>query len=141
DPWELATILVQLARDKQRLRYELAGLLRRFSEQWYAGTLGYPGFGAYCNERLSFGIRRAQRLIRFRNGLDRFPKLTAAYLAGDISYTAAVPLLSLLHRTTEAAWVTWAKGLTYREVERVTERVRDFAHAKPTDATVFPMED
>jgi hypothetical protein len=88
--------------------------------------LGFPTLEAYCLERLGFGIRRAERLVRFHS-LAKYPLLSAAYLDGRISYTAALLLLPILHRSTEAAWVTWADGVTYRELERVVEHARTFA--------------
>jgi hypothetical protein len=127
DPWKLGNALLYIAKQKQRLRFELAGLLREFAEQGCAGDLGYAGFERYCCDRLGFSIRRAQRLIRFREGLDRFRKLAAAFNAGRISYTAVLLLLPVIHRSTEDVWVMWAKDLTYREVERVTEYARTFA--------------
>ena len=127
DPWKLADALQLLAAQKQRLRFELAGLLSQFAGQAYAGDLGYASFERYCCDRLGFCLRRAERLIRFRAGLDRFPKLATAYLAGRISYTAALLLLPILHRATEEVWVAWAKDRTYRDVERVTELARTFA--------------
>jgi hypothetical protein len=127
DPWELAYALIRIAGEKHRLRFELAGLLTQFADQACVGALGYPGFERYCCDRLGFCLRRAERLIRFRAGLDRFPKLAAAYHAGHISYTAVLLLLPILHPTTEDVWVIWAKDLSYREVERVTEYARTFA--------------
>ena len=127
DPSELGYALIRIAGEKQRLRFELAGLLSRFADGACVGALGYPGFERYCCDRLGFSLRRAERLIRFRAGLDRFPKLAAAYHAGHISYTAVLLLLPIIHRTTEDVWVIWAKDLSYREVERVTEYARTFA--------------
>ncbi|HWP32956.1 MAG TPA: hypothetical protein VNL97_04335, partial [Solirubrobacterales bacterium] len=127
DTWLLADALIDIARQKQQLRFELAGRLREFADQAGARALGYAGFERYCCDRLGFSLRRAERLIRFRAGLDRFPKLRAAFLAGHISYTAVLLLLPVIHRATEAVWVTWAKDLAYREVERVTEYARTFA--------------
>jgi hypothetical protein len=138
DAWDLAERLIRIAKEKQRLRFELAGLLLRFTAGSYATALGYSGLEAYCNERLGFAVRRAERLMRFRRGLDRFPKLAAAHLAGEISYTAALLLLRILHPRTEERWVQWATGITYREIERVTERARPFA---PPKATAFVAED
>jgi hypothetical protein len=92
DPWELAYALIRIAGEKHRLRFELAGLLSEFADQACAGALGYGGFERYCCERLGFCLRRAERLIRFREGLDRFPKLAAAYHAGHLLYGGASPL-------------------------------------------------
>jgi hypothetical protein len=139
DASELGRALVHLARQKQRLRYEMAGLLREFADQAHAGDLGYPDFERYCGDRLGFSLRRAQRLIRFRAGLDRFPKIAAAHLAGRISYTAVLLLLPIIHRTTEAAWVTWASDLSYREVARVTEYAGTFAGGV-AEATAFAAD-
>ncbi|HWN83219.1 MAG TPA: hypothetical protein VNM87_14065, partial [Candidatus Udaeobacter sp.] len=127
DTWLLADALIDIARQKQQLRFELAGRLREFADHAGARALGYAGFERYCCDRLGFSIRRAERLIRFRAGLDRFPRLRAAFLAGHISYTAVLLLFPVIHRATEAVWVTWAKDLAYREVERVTEYARTFA--------------
>ena len=89
--------------------------------------LGFADFTTYCEERLGSGLRHAERLIRFHHGLARFPEVRAAHQAGALSYTAALLLLPLLHETTAALWVRWARRLTYREIERVAEFARIFS--------------
>jgi hypothetical protein len=127
DPWELAATLGRLAGLKRHLRYELAGRLSTFMSEVHPSQLGFGTLDAYCLERLGFGLRRAERLVRFHSGLAKFGHLRAAYLDGRVSYTAALLLLPILHRKTEAAWVEWADGMTYREIERVTEHARTYA--------------
>jgi hypothetical protein len=94
------------------LRYELAGRLSTFMSEVSPIQLGFPTLEAYCLDRLGFGLRRAERLVRFRGGLAKYPLLAAAYLDGRVSYTAALLLLPILHRSTEAAWVAWADAET-----------------------------
>jgi hypothetical protein len=134
EPWQLAAALKRLSRLKQKLRYDLALELDRMHEAGHWHALGFASLAAYCEVRLDFGLRRAERLIRFKDGLDRFPQLREAYLEGRISYSAALLLLPILHRTTEAAWVRWADGITFRELERVTAYARTYAlpDAHPT---------
>jgi hypothetical protein len=118
--WKMGKAIVRLCRLKQRLRYEIAAELAQMQEAGHWLALGFRSFAAYCEERLDFGLRRAERLIRFKHGLDRFPKLRDAYLGGRISYSVALLLLPILHPTTEEEWVRWADRRTFRELERVT---------------------
>jgi hypothetical protein len=127
DPWELAATLSRLVGLKRHLRYELAGRLSTFMSEVHPAQLGFGTLDAYCQERLGFGLRRAERLVRFHAGLAKFGHLRAAYLDGRVSYTAALLLLPILHRKTEAVWVEWADGLAYRELERVAEHARTYA--------------
>jgi hypothetical protein len=127
DPWELADTLRALIGLKRHVRYELAGLLAAFLQEAHPAQLGFRTLEEYCVERLGFGLRRAERLVRFHAGLAKFPRLASAYLTGRISYTAALLLLPILHRSTEAAWVKWADGSTYRQIERVVEHARTYA--------------
>jgi hypothetical protein len=121
DPWQLIVTLKRLCARNRELRYKLAGQLERFHLDLLWRTLGFASFAQYCEQRLGCGRRRAERLIRFRRGLDRFDRLKAAYLEGDISYTAASLLLKILHSSTQEVWVRWASRITYRELERVVE--------------------
>ena len=141
DAWKFGECLVEIAKQKQRLRFDLAGLLLSFAAEPHAIALGYANLEGYCKQRLGFALRRAERLMRFRRGLDRFPKLAAAHLAGDISYTAALLLVPILHPRTEERWVAWARGRTYRAIERVTEQVRPFAPSPGAEPTAFVAED
>ncbi len=127
DPWVLGETLVRIARYQSRLRTEIARRLARLHGALLWAQLGFADFTTYCEERLGFGLRQAERLVRFHHGLERFPEVRAAHRAGELSYTAALLLLPLLHETTEELWVNWAARLTYREIERVTEFARLFA--------------
>jgi hypothetical protein len=127
DPWQLAATLKRLCELKQKLRYQLAGLLARLHHRLCWQALGFASFEHYCEQRLGFGLRRAERLIRFRSGLERFAGLKWAYLAGRVSYTAALLLLPILDRSTETRWVEWAAGVTYRELERAAEYARMYS--------------
>jgi hypothetical protein len=127
DPWELAAALSCLIGLKRHLRHELAGRLSVLMREVSPQQLGFPTLEAYCVERLGFGIGRAERLVRFQSGLAKFPLLAAAHLDGRVSYTATLLLLPILHPSTEAAWVIWADGITYRELERIQEHARTFA--------------
>ena len=127
EPAKFAATLIRLSGLKRHLRYELAGRLSTLMSEVSPIQLGFPTLETYCLERLGFGLRRAERLVRFHAGLAKYPLLSAAYLDGRVSYTAALLLLPILHRSTEAAWVAWADGETYREVERVAEHARTYA--------------
>ncbi len=126
DAEEMAKTLKRLTTFKKRLRYDLAAGLTRIHENgdWYhlAKT-----FEKYCITRLGFGIRRAERLIRFHAGIEKFPLLGKAHLEGGISYMAALQLIPILHSSTESDWVKWSTGITYRELERVAEYAQMYA--------------
>ncbi|HWN83217.1 MAG TPA: hypothetical protein VNM87_14055 [Candidatus Udaeobacter sp.] len=112
DPHHVGETLVRIAALKTCLRYDLAKLLSVFVRSASPAALGYSDLETYCVERLGFGRRRAERLVRFHSGLEKFPRLATAYLEGRISYTAALLLLQILHPSTEAAWVAWADGMS-----------------------------
>ncbi len=144
DPWRLAETLARLSELKKKLRYELAARLERMHLESHWHLLGFASFERYCEERLAFGVRRAERLIRFYAGLRRFARVRQAYLSGRLSYTAVLLLVPILHRTTEAAWVEWADGITYRELERVVEYARTYslpgAHPSVLESWVRGLE-
>ncbi len=134
DPWQIAATLARLAHLKKKLRLSIAVHLERLTADGSWRLLGFSSFADYCERRLGFGVRRAERLLRFQRGLHRFPRLEQAYLEGALSYTAALLLLPILHPATEPIWVRWADGITYRELERVVEFARTYTlpEAHPT---------
>jgi hypothetical protein len=149
NPFELATYLRQLAEDKKLHRLELGGVLDQLHRRRLWARLGFPSFNAYCDQRLGMSRRRAEKLIRFKRGLDRFPLLNQAYLGGQVSYTAALSLLRVLHQSTELQWVEWGAVVSVRELERAVEYAVTYmlpqsspeaiaAHARSLEAAMPP---
>jgi hypothetical protein len=127
DPWTLGTTLKRVVAYQNGLRSEIAGRLARLHAALLWARLGFTTFNAYCEDRLALGLLQAERLIRFHHGLCRCKVLRKAYRRGRLSYTAVLLLLPLLHASTAVRWVRWARGRTFREIERVTELARLFA--------------
>jgi hypothetical protein len=121
DAWQLSAILEQLTARKRRLRLALGEHLERLRQTRSWEELGFASFDEYCDERLGFGRRRAESLIRFDKLLRRYKRIRRAYLRGALSYTAAQKLLGVVHRSTERLWVEWAIGLSCRDIDRTVE--------------------
>ena len=127
DPWTLGTTLQRLTAYQNGLRSDIARRLARLHTALLWARLGFASFTSYCEDRLALGLRQAERLIRFHHGLSRCKVLRRAYRKGRLSYSTVLLLLPLLHASTAVRWVRWARGRTFREIERVTELARLYA--------------
>jgi hypothetical protein len=149
NPFELAAYLRLLTEEKKLHRLELGDVLDQLHRRRLWARLGFPSFNAYCDQRLGMSRRRAEKLIRFKRGLDRFPLLQEAYLDGQVSYTAALSLLRVLHESTEHQWVEWGSVVSVRELERAVDYAVTYmlpqsspeaiaAHARSLEAAMPP---
>ncbi len=121
DPFELTAVLSRLVARKRRLRLELGQHLHRLELSRAWEHLGACSYDDYCTRRLGCSRRHAEYLSYFYRALRPLRRLRRAYLDGSLNYTATRALLRVIHPTTEALWLDWARGLAARHIERTVE--------------------
>ncbi len=121
DAWELHAALKRLEERRRRLRLELGQELHQLNRCKGWSAPGFDSFAHYCDARLGISKRRATDLIRIYCRLKRFKRLRRAYLSGALHYSKVRSLLRVVRPPTERLWLEWARGLSCREVDAVTE--------------------
>jgi 5-methylcytosine-specific restriction endonuclease McrA len=104
----------------KRLRgaeHALAVLLARIHDEKLHHDLGYANVLDYAEELLGLPRSKAEGLLRLGRSLQRLPVLDRAWSAGEVDWTKARDMLSILTPENEAAWVERAGRRTNRELE------------------------
>jgi hypothetical protein len=122
DPFALDQIVQRLEALDRDLRSIMGELLLALNGMEGYTLLGWSSLNEYCQEGLGMDPRRAARLMRFREGLDRFPALAAAYHAGKLRYLQVLELMPIVVQETAAAWAEWAARSSVRHTREVVNR-------------------
>jgi hypothetical protein len=86
--------------------------------------LGYRSLGDFGRERLGVGARTVREWARVGQALEALPRLQAALLAGELSWTVARRVVGLVTPATEAACLETVRGRTVRAVAAIAAAVR-----------------
>jgi Domain of unknown function (DUF222) len=108
--------LVRLARQEALCRRVLGLVARAFLRRGSHRQLGFARVGDYTRERLGLSARELQDLARVADRLERLPAVAAAFQRGELSWTHVRLLASVASRTTDAAWLERARGITADEL-------------------------
>jgi hypothetical protein len=108
--------LLELARLRQSVSWNLGRLLRIFAGRRLHRELGFLSFSRYCRERLGLGIRRAWQLIALDRRLFLVPGIARAYRDGALSWVKASAIARVATERTEAQWLLLAESVTVRRL-------------------------
>jgi len=108
--------LLELARLRQSVSWNLGRLLRIFADRRLHRELGFLSFSRYCRERLGLGIRRAWQLIALDRRLFLLPGIARAYRDGALSWVKAAAIARVATDRTEAKWLLLAESVTVRRL-------------------------
>ncbi len=130
DAWELHAALKRLEERRRRLRLELGQEFHQLNRDKGWSALGFDSLAHYCEQRLGLSKRRASDLIRIFCRLKHLKRLRRDYLSGAINYSKVRSLLRVVRPPTERLWLEWARGLSCREVDAITEYAQLYALGK-----------
>ena len=121
-PRTLDRIVQKLEGMDRELRPLMGALLAALYDTSGYRDLGCSSEREYCIEALGLDPRRAARLIRFREGIDRVPALATAYEAGRLRYLQVACLLPIVVPETAAAWAAWAAKSSVRHTREAVDQ-------------------
>ena len=110
--------LETLARGSGALRRVLAALAGAFAAQRAHEALGYARAADYARERLGQSARWMQELAQMDARLRDLPRLEAALVSGELSWSTARLLARFVSPRDEAGWIARARGAPVRALER-----------------------
>ena len=105
-------------RTQRASMHTLAQLLLELDRDELYRSLGYTTLRDYAWSEHELGARQVRELLNIARRLDQLPALDAAMASGEVPWTKARTMLSVLDADNEADWVERAKGIPVRELER-----------------------
>ena len=104
--------------EERRMAYWLYEIDRRrlFRER------GFSSIGDYAMELIGVKPRKARYLVFIASRLESLPGISAAFDAGDLSWTKAREIVRVATRETEGEWLERASKLTNRDLEKAIQR-------------------
>ena len=116
-----------LKTELQRLQRLEKGALLSFASimegQLYR-ELGYSSIHAYGRDALGFSERKLSAFVRMAGALERLPETRRAVEAGELPWTKARELVSVATPANETLWLSDAKRLGRRALERKVKASR-----------------
>ena len=116
--------LRELVRARASARPRLGALAEAMVQRRAYEALGFRCLGDWSRERIGVGARAVGEWARVWRALRELPRLRAAVLAGDVSWTVARRVVGLATPENEAACLETVRGRTVRAVEVILEAVR-----------------
>src|SRR5437867_7454435 len=114
---------MQLARSGAPLRRVIAALAGQLVAAKAWDRLGYVRPRDYAVERLGLSARQVQDLAHVDRELRRLPRIEAAFVAGQITWTKARLLCRAATPEDEGPWLDVAQRLTARALAREVRAV------------------
>jgi hypothetical protein len=109
--------LRELAGRRARVRPALAELAIALLERRAYEPLGFRSLGDWSRERIGVGARAVREWARVWRVLSELPRLRAAVLAGDVSWTVARKIAAHATPENEEAFLATVRGRSVRAVE------------------------
>src|SRR5512134_74990 len=116
--------LRELARARAAVRPRLGALAEAVVQGRAHEKLGFRCLGDWSRERIGVGARAVSEWARVWRALRELPRLRAAVLAGEISWTVARRIVALATPENEAECLETVRGRTVRAVEAMIEVLR-----------------
>jgi hypothetical protein len=110
--------LAELARSRAPLRRALAQIAGRFVATRASDRLGFARLGDWARERVGLSARQIQDLARVDERLGALPRIEAAFVRGDLTWSKTRLLVSVVRAEDEDRWVAHAMGVTVHALER-----------------------
>jgi hypothetical protein len=109
--------LRELAGKRARVRPALAALATALLRGRAYEPLGFRSLGDWSRERIGVGARTVREWARVWRVLSELPRLRAAVLAGDVSWTVARKIAAHATPENEEAFLATLRGRSVRAVE------------------------
>ena len=115
--------LVELVRAQAPLRRAVARLAGRLVAVRGWERLGFARLRDYAVERLGVSARSIQDLAHVDGRLAELPRIEAAFVGGEISWTKTRLLTRVATPSDESHWLAFARSVTARELAREVRAV------------------
>ncbi len=99
--------------------------------------LRYSSINQYAIQKLGFSKSRTDDFIRLARQLDKLPAVREALASGDLGYTKAREIISVVTPETQDTWLKVAKG-TRKDLVREVKRVKNAAKVDPGQGELLP---
>jgi len=116
--------LRELVRARAAVRPRLGALAEALVQGRAHEKLGFRSLGDWSRERIGVGARVVAEWARVWRALRDLPRLRAAVLAGEVSWTVARKIVALATPENEAACLETVRGRSVRAVEAMIEALR-----------------
>ncbi len=116
--------LRELVRARAGVRPRLGALAEAVVRTRAHEKLGFRSLGDWSRERIGVGARAVSEWARVWRALRDLPRLRAAVLAGEVSWTVARKIVALASPENEEACLETVRGRSVRAVEAMIEAVR-----------------
>jgi len=117
--------LRELIREHARARPRLAALAEAVVRTRAHEALGFRSLGDWSLERIGVGARAVSEWARVWRRLREVPRLRAAVLAGEISWTVARKIVGIATPENEEACLATVRGRTVHAVEAMLDAVHE----------------
>ena len=124
---------LRAASDFELCQWFLCGFRLKVHELY-----GFASFREYAERWFGCSGRATEERVRVAVRLDELPKLSAAFAAGDLVYSAVRELTRVADAETEAEWLEVADGKTASQIERMTSGKKP--GDRPSDPTRPELE-
>jgi hypothetical protein len=116
----------------------LGTLASGFLERRHHEELGFRCVGDWSRERLGVGARVFREWARVWRALGELPRMRAAVLSGEVSWTVARKVVAVATPETDAACLETVRGRSVRAVEALVGALR--GDAEPEEKVRVSME-
>jgi hypothetical protein len=116
--------LRELVRARATVRPRLGDLAEAVVQGRAYEKLGFRCLGDWSRERIGVGARAVSEWARVGRALRELPRLRAAVLAGEVSWTVARRIVGIATPENEEACLATVRGRTVRAVEAMVGAVR-----------------
>jgi hypothetical protein len=110
--------LAELARSRAPLRRALARIAGRFVVTRASDRLGFARLGDWARERVGLSARQIQDLARVDEKFGALPRIEAAFVRGDLTWSKTRLLVGVARAEDADRWVAYATRVTVHALER-----------------------
>src|SRR5690606_24913893 len=134
DPRRVAALDAEIGRLARRMHsdsYRMLLLIREFDDRFGYAKWSYKTCAEWLAVRLQTSLAAAREKVRTAQALRFLPKISAAFAAGEISYTKARELTRVAREHDEDLLLAYARNAS---ATQVTERCRQIRNVLPESA-------
>ncbi len=117
-PEEMFQAAARAARSVSQNEWELGAWLLAIERTRAYESAGFRNAVGYAAVRLGIEAQKASNLLRIMGTLEGLPRLSKAFLAGEIGYAKIREVTRVATPETESAWLEFARGHTTDQVRQ-----------------------
>jgi hypothetical protein len=118
---------------RNRVDRKMLGWIEVFRRQHHAQELGTPITVRHIAKHLKVSRGEAYVMVKVARSLEDLPLLSAAFDAGDVSWTQTKAIAPIARPDTEKKWILFARDRDVGELEAEARDARDQGRRLPRD--------